>query len=328
MSVSLGNINGCSVRTICGIIGLANAQDLPSLEEITNPTKSISSSTTSSTTTSTTSTTSSLNQDIENLLPEGFSFKKPGAFHKARWMAPLLYGVKMFMFRSQLRKTKAEKIKLGRFVVFVCFYYIQYWIGAPIASDAPYNDLKFFENIIEFHAHDKDIAEIVLEKFLRHTWYLNDEYVPLSLFSDKVDDHEKAQIAKNLSKIRPKPPHEYLGGKLELVKLNPKRAYNLSDFIGSESLYMFQVLNFENTWLRKPVAEWRNYESFVEMEKFVKTLLVTNDAAERGVKLVSDFANCLTTDPKEREELLQVVEQNRRQLPDCKKSTLVKYLGQ
>ena len=68
------------------IIGLVNAQDLPSLEEITNPTKSISSSTTSSTTTST-STTSSLNQeDIDNLLPEGFSFNLtqfvPGQFCK------------------------------------------------------------------------------------------------------------------------------------------------------------------------------------------------------------------------------------------------------
>ena len=91
---------------------------------------------------------------------------------------------------------------------------------------------------------------------------------------------------------------------------------------------MFQVLKFESSWLRKAVAEWRNDDSFLEMEKFVKTLLVTNDAAEHGVKLVSDFANSLTTDPKEREELLQVVEQNRRQLPDSKKSTLVKYLGQ
>ena len=28
-------------------------------------------------------------------------FKKPGACHKARWMAHVIYGIKMFLFRHQ-----------------------------------------------------------------------------------------------------------------------------------------------------------------------------------------------------------------------------------
>ena len=60
---------------------IVKAQDLPSLEEITNPTSS-SSSTTSSTTKPI--TTSTLSPDLENLLPEGFKFNwtqfVPGQF--------------------------------------------------------------------------------------------------------------------------------------------------------------------------------------------------------------------------------------------------------
>ena len=33
--------------------------------------------------------------------PKNFSFKKPGPFHKARWMAPWLYGTKIFLFRKR-----------------------------------------------------------------------------------------------------------------------------------------------------------------------------------------------------------------------------------
>ena len=46
--------------------------------------------------------------------PPKFTFKKPGAFHKARWMAPLIYGLKMFLFRSVLKKSKKEQLKLER----------------------------------------------------------------------------------------------------------------------------------------------------------------------------------------------------------------------
>ena len=62
------------------------------------------------------------------------------------------------------------------------------------------------------------------------------------------------------------------------------------------------------------------------MEWFVKNLLVCNDLAECGIKLVSDYANSLTTNSTEREQLLQVVELQRRQFRDCKKSTLSKSL--
>ena len=51
-------------------------------------------------------------------------------------------------------------------------------------------------------------------------------------------------------------------------------------------------------------------------------LRVTNDTAERGVKLISDFIGHITTSDFELQELLQVVEAHRQRYPDYSKATL------
>ena len=52
----------------------------------------------------------------------------------------------------------------------------------------------------------------------------------------------------------------------------------LSDFVGAESLFIFDRLNIKREWLDKPVDTWKNYESFTKMETYVRTVLVTNDS--------------------------------------------------
>ena len=57
--------------------------------------------------------------------------------------------------------------------------------------------------------------------------------------------------------------------------------------------------------------------------KRVKNLFtVVNDAAERTVKLYSDYAAILTENKEQRASLLQVVEKHRKQVGDFKKLTL------
>ena len=57
--------------------------------------------------------------------------------------------------------------------------------------------------------------------------------------------------------------------------------------------------------------------------KFVANIEVVNDAAERGVKLHSDYAVILTENEEQRASLLHAVEKHRKQYVDFKKSTLV-----
>ena len=58
------------------------------------------------------------------------------------------------------------------------------------------------------------------------------------------------------------------------------------------------------------------------MKIFVDHLLVCNDPAERAIKLTSDYAHSLTNSKTDRQNLLQVVEWNRKMYPDQSKATL------
>ena len=57
------------------------------------------------------------------------------------------------------------------------------------------------------------------------------------------------------------------------------------------------------------------------MKNWVITLKVTNDLAERGVKLVSEFCDILTKDSKDLQNLLQAVEQHHPRIFDVKKNS-------
>ena len=67
---------------------------------------------------------------------------------------------------------------------------------------------------------------------------------------------------------------------------------------------------------------WSEDKDFLEMKNFISNIFVCNDAAERGIKLVSEYADVLTISSKGRKELLQVVEKHRKEYPDVNKSTL------
>ena len=138
-----------------------------------------------------------------------------------------------------------------------------------------------------------------------HTWYLNQEYIPLCLVSENVSDKEKEEIAKKILSFDP--PEKYFGGhptEVELPKcrkLGLKRT--LSDSIYNGSHFLFDVLKFEKDWLKEPVSTWKNISSYQVFERFVKTLNVCNDSAERAIKLISDYSNSLTKDNEEREKI-------------------------
>ena len=111
---------------------------------------------------------------------------------------------------------------------------------------------------------------------------------------------------------------------VEIHKQRDKgRGVKLTDFIGNGSKFIFDELGFKTDWLSKPSSEWSEDKDFLEMKNFISNILVCNDAAERGIKLVSEYADVLTMSSKGRKELLQVVEKHRKEYPDVNKSTQV-----
>ena len=99
-------------------------------------------------------------------------------------------------------------------------------------------------------------------------------------------------------------------------------ARQLSDAIMGGSLFIFDVLGFGKDWLKMPITQWESNKDYCEMKSWVKHLKVTNDCAERGVKLITDYANSLTKDPVDRQNLLQIAQMQRKLFPtDLSKTT-------
>ena len=95
----------------------------------------------------------------------------------------------------------------------------------------------------------------------------------------------------------------------------------LWDFVQPHSWDFFMILRVEADWLTWPLDKWEESEDYRKARQFVTTVKVVNNAAERGIKLASDYVQSLTKDSDVREKIFQTVEYHRREKADKKKST-------
>ena len=147
-----------------------------------------------------------------------------------------------------------------------------------------------------------------------------EELVPFSLFSNKVDLDMKSHMAAKMLTITPAEKFDI--GKPEFPVIKPDTT--LVDLVGENSYMIFNILNVDHTWLAKDPKDWDDDPDFKKIKAFVTTVKTVNDCAERGVKMISDYAAILTKDEKTRDWLLQGVELNRKKYPDFNIKTLNK----
>ena len=141
-----------------------------------------------------------------------------------------------------------------------------------------------------------------------------------SLFSSKVTNDEKSRIASRLLTFDSSVPKSEKLEKPKFPEINENT--KLVDLVAPESYRFFIILGLDCPWLTMDPVKWEEEDSYMIAQDFVKTVKVTNDIAERGVKLARDYATLLTTDDSIRAELLQGVERCRRNFPDFAKKTL------
>ena len=123
-------------------------------------------------------------------------FQRPGAMHRARWMAHAIYAAKITLFAAQLRElcSPRELASLRRFTFFVAEVYVTRWFEAPVASFAPVNDLKLAADLRDFH--DTEIGKACMKTFSRHFWYLSEPLVAMALFDHRLPAAEKKALAE------------------------------------------------------------------------------------------------------------------------------------
>ena len=154
----------------------------------------------------------------------------------------------------------------------------------------------------------------------RHGWYLTEQVVPFAFFSSKVDTDTKSHMAARMVALSV--PDKIEIGKPSFPTIKPHT--KLVDLIGEKSYLIFNLLGLSYDWLSGDPDNWENNEDYVKMKQFVRTVKTVNDCAERGVKMVTDYAKILTHDENTRNWLLQGVELNRRKYSDFKISSLNK----
>ena len=141
--------------------------------------------------------------------------QRPGALHKARWMAKLIiYSLKLSLLETKIFDipmgaitTKDQIPKLRDFVCFISLVYWKWWY-----KDAP-----------QFAAIHANISKSVTNSLKRHLWYLVPEMVPLVLLSSnsKVYNDQKANIALKLLEVKAIIPVSKVSARLAQDMENP-----------------------------------------------------------------------------------------------------------
>ncbi|CAH1792089.1 unnamed protein product [Owenia fusiformis] len=88
----------------------------------------------------------------------------------------------------------------------------------------------------------------------------------------------------------------------------------LIDFLGPRSWLLFDLTNGDTTWLNLPINQWATHQGYITLAAIVHNLHVVNDAAERSVKDIQDYANA-ARDGTVRARMILVSSSHRAKIP-------------
>lgn len=88
-------------------------------------------------------------------------------------------------------------------------------------------------------------------------------------------------------------------------------SHNVSDFVTSKSLDIFKQYGMNTDWLNRNSPCWKKDENYKKAKNVFQNLIVVNDCAERGVKVIQDYSGFLTKDEKQLQGVIQTVHSHR-----------------
>ncbi|GBM17725.1 hypothetical protein AVEN_56040-1 [Araneus ventricosus] len=227
----------------------------------------------------------------------------------------------MFAFRAQAGYDKGMISKLEVLCKFNALFYVKNWLFSSIGADAPYNDLKLWNDLNKYCRHDPQISNAAMKAMERHLWYLTEECAVFALFSNRLSSSERQLIARTLLRTPPPKDFESERGHPTFPILN--HSTKLSSRSALKSWFLFYSMGIGAYWLGKPVSEY-NDPNYQEAETYVRHVKIVNDLSERAVKLIQDFSTSVTGVKTQKQFLLQVVDHHRKPIPNFQKETLNK----
>lgn len=251
-----------------------------------------------------------------------YVLKKPGACHKARWMAPAIYSMKRYLLRKILKLPPEEEDNLKEFCLFVSLIYVKSWIQCQITTNAPKNTLEFYKKIYNYSTLNEKVSIKALSKFESHLWYIGPEMIFLSLFSSDVKPSDKQKIFNQMvSKDKGWTERSW-----QLKNCQNLHKKQLHQLVGSASLSALKSLRVDIQFMFDfNAAEWNNLQEYKDAKKVVDSLKVVNDIAERSLKLMTDINGKHTKNENGTQQLIQVIQDNRNRVSSTHKTVLSSY---
>src|SRR5258705_1876170 len=247
----------------------------------------------------------------------GIHFQAPRAMHRARWLAKVIYAIKIWLFRGQFRMTLSEERGIRELAVFAVLIYLKAWISAPRAVEAPLNDFLLMKQLLQYQ--QAVVSTATSKKFSLHLWYLSEDLVGLALFDSRIPPETKKLMLAVMEEDAPEHPPK-----------RPRIASNaflgdrgIEQFCTANSKSLLHIFGLSDEVLSKDPDECREDMTFQHALAAVTGLAVVNDRAERGVALIQDYNGRWTKGEEQLQFLLQVVSDHRKKFPNCVKEAII-----
>ena len=269
----------------------------------------------------------------------GYRFPDLAKVSNARFLQRMLYFVMMFLLLQVPAVARLfsepEKVVIRRMAVFCMIYYGPHFLTSTSASRAANNDLRLIQKLSSYKMYDNAIASPVLEVMDRHTEYLSPQLVVLSLANKDLQDQERSDIANALNVLK----EEWGGEEFQVQEVNRPGPYlassagwwadgmpSLSSFVSVQSFLLFSLLGqqpVDLAWMERPVSEWENYPQYLNLQDYVASKHVVNDAVERFIGVTKPRVSNFRNETNLQSNLLTTVKV-RNAYPHTKKDGVVK----
>ena len=155
----------------------------------------------------------------------------------------------------------------------------------------------------------------------RHFWYFTEELLPCVLCSTQLAHEKKEVLARKLYLF-----NLYLED--QRMMFEPQKpifphisqSTQMSDLVGKHSGSCFNISSSAMMMFNFCAVLTISGSSMTRLrERLVMNMKVTNNTAERGIKILEDYKDDLTTDNEQRNVILHCVKNIRKKYPDFKK---------
>ena len=127
----------------------------------------------------------------------------------------------------------------------------------------------------ELLATGDKVSLAALNKLNGHFWYLSEELIGFSFFDDSISVEDKRNIVEALAEEVEDP------AKCIILSDQDLRNKVISDFVRKNTKQFFDALSISTDFLEEDPTLWSSLPSYIEAQKTVGKLRVTNDTTER-----------------------------------------------